>query len=451
MSANRILDVIILVSTSLEYRDILKLGSTSKGLWKIIHAINEIHCTSHQLCTYDSIRNTVSSFPDIKQLSLNAFYLDWRMLCLILNRQKISLLALTGLNIRTIPTLLDISETTAADVTTTVITQTTAALLLLQLIPTFPRQWLHIRELDLYKCLCTGEVLEYLICSLKNILKLSLHGCIYIRDRHINYILSGELKFLEGIFFSELLSIQQLVIPKCLQESLKSLRINDCSFLRDILFNMESADQIFQSLIHCDLSRTAIALDCINNIVAHSPRLQKLIIHESLSILGSLSLLSKSLLHLDLEHSIKITELDINCPNLTYLNIRGCSRLKKLSLHSIFLQNLDLAMLTRLSILEVNCRNMEKMCFDGCRKLKRAKVSSISPFSRSFPRKYYHNVYLEKHNFQNDLEFFHFGCSKLKLSQFNDDIHPLESPSKSVPHKSLDSYLNQFQRRSSSI
>jgi hypothetical protein len=442
MSANRILDVIILVSTSLEFRDILKLGSTSKGLWKIIHAINEIHCTSHKLCSYESIRNTVSSFPDIKQLSLNAFYLDWRMLHLILNQQKISLLTLTGLNLRTIPTLLDISETTAADVTTAVITQTTAAL---------PRQWLHIRKLDLYKCPCTGEVLEYLICSFKNILMLSLHGCIYIRDKHINCILSGELKFIESIFFSELLSIQQLVVPKCLQESLKSLRINDCSFLRDILFNMESADQIFQSLIHCDLSRTAIALDCINNIVAHSPRLQKLIIHESLSILGSLSLLSKSLLHLDLQHSSKITELDIDCPNLTYLNIRGCSRLKKLSVQSFLLQNLDLAMLTRLSILEVNCQNMEKMCFDGCRKLKRAKVSSISPFSRSFPRKYYHNVYLEKHNFQNDLEFFHFGCSKLKLSQFNDDIHPLESPSKSIPHKSLDSYLNQFQRRSSSI
>jgi hypothetical protein len=104
-------------------------------------------------------------------------------------------------------------------------------------------------------------------------------------------------------------------------------------------------------------------------------------------------------------------------------------------------------MLTRLSILEVNCPNMEKICLDGCRKLKRAKVSSISPFSTTFSKKYYHNVYFEKYNFQNELEFFHFGSTKLKLSQFNEDIHPLEN----TPQKSADLYRNLFQRRSSSI
>jgi hypothetical protein len=424
--ASKVILVFYLVINSyLEFYDVILLSRVSKALWKTVRSLTEINCT--QVIPQRALKKIFGFFPELKKLSINATDSDWSMIYDILDHPQISLLHMSNLSL---------TSTKFADGFSDNIPSS---------------QWHHIRSIHFLQCQSTAEALENISSGCKGVKHFTLHGCLYVNERNISKILS-EFCYLENLHLSQLLGVQRFVVSKNLQQSLKSLTISKCSFLRDIVFDMStstdySPSRSFECLIFCDLSSTSIDPTCLTWIVSSSLHLEKLIVQETKSLTGSLSLNSKSLLYIDLQYSCNITNLKIDCPELRHLDIHGCLSLKKLLIKSFMLQKLDLTMLTRVCDLELDCRNIKEVGLYGCRKLKEAKVSSLSPFGKSFSTNYYHDVFLEEKNFIEDIDFIHFGYSQLKLSN-SKGSNSREQNSKAILSKVRGS---QFSRRSSSI
>ena len=422
----RILEFTLVGIHSLDLTDILTLSKTSKGLWKAMRSLTEMHCT--RAVTHDGLNKIISFFSEVKLLSLNSSLFDWGMTYRIFDHTQISLLRLKSLRLIELSPRCYVNHVSQGN--------------------PYNSQWAHIRSLDFHDCQSTGLALEGIIVRCQNIFKLSLHGCIYIKDRHISEILS-KLLLLETLDLSQLLGMQLLVLNENQQRSLKFLRITKCSFLRDIITSNRSnysLGQSLQSLMFVDCSCTSVDSYCLQRIVSNSPRLETLIAKECSAVVGTLTFISQSVLYINLQHSCNMTKLRVECPNLNRLDIQGCLTLKNLTIRSLCLRTLDLAMLVQLSVLEMSCPCVKDINFSGCRKLRDARVSSRSPFSESFPRKYYRDNHIEEKSFINDADFLHFGCLQLKVLNESDPTKERHQQTHFAKVRSV-----KFSRRSSSI
>jgi hypothetical protein len=245
--------------------------------------------------------------------------------------------------------------------------------------------------------------------------------------------------------FSQLLGIQRLIITKHLQKSLKTLSVTKCSFLRDILL-IQLSIGCFQSLAFCDLSSTAVNAECVARIVVSSPRLERLVLLECASIIGSLILPSQSLREINLQQCFNLEDLTCNCPILSQLNVLGCLNLKKLTINSSCMKHLDISMLSQLYYLKVNCLMIAYINFSGCRKLTEANILSRSSFGKSLSKLHYRHEDITQPHADDDIDFLHFGCSQLSIS-------PLDATSTSKNKQLSTAKLrrSQFSVRSSSI
>lgn len=476
MSKN-ILEFTLIAIHSLELTEIIVLSLVSKPLLKAMKSLTEI-CCSREL-TEMKLKGLIAVFREIKLLSINALSFTSIMMDQILHNSQISLLQLHGLNLSTsksdiekgriasqlkinsiardytttsttVATSTTINTTTSAATTMATSTTnntnvgiTTGTVVVTDTTHAISYEWPHIRSMALYKCHSTSASLEIYLCNCENLLHLTLHGNIYVKTDNIQRILS-KMQCLETLDLCQLLGVQRLVLSTSVQKSLRVLKISKCSYILDILINMNDysknndnrnnsnssssidyddySDQFFQSLTTCDLSNTSVTSECITKIVSTSPYLKNIILQETLSVVGSLHIQSKSLQHIDLQQSCNIRQLQVNCLNLTHLDLRGCYKLKKLNIKSHLLQKVDLTMLTCLKYLEINCHAIRDIEFSGCRNLYKAKVSSQSIFSATFQRNYFHNMYVKEHNTAfHDRDFFYFGISNIALNKTNTD------------------------------
>lgn len=393
-----------------------------------MRSLTEIH--SIETISDDSLKNALSFFSSLKLFSFNATGFDWSMIIRIFDHTHISLITLNFLSLLEPPP--DILYPSV------------------QVIPLGPlipgcinSRWAHIRSIDLQNCQCSGEALQYLVRSCRNTLKFRLHGSLLVRDKSMNLMLVG-MPYLECIDFSQLFGVERFIMSIMLQRSLRSLKITKSPFFRAILLD-PSCECSSSLLISCDFSSTAITNESISRIVSCSPRLEKLTLCECASIVGNLSIPSRSLTHIDFEQSSRISSLSFCCPSLTSLHVLGCLSLQSLAINSFELRSLDLSMLTKLSKLEVNCHCISEINFSGCRKLINAKVSIRSPFSRSFKKKYYRCQNIEEQHPKHDPDFLHFSCNHVRCTV---EAGPLQI---GIKQNFVNIRRHQFVQRSSSI
>jgi hypothetical protein len=413
----------------LDIVDIFLLSRVSRSVWTALRSLTEIRCLK---AVDDGIlQHILDFFRGLKLLSLNAEHLDWSMMYRIFDHSQVSLLRLDYLSLYEPP--LAIPENTILIPATSTSTESHS----------HPRL-AHIRRIDLLNCRSSGSALEHLLTGCQNLENFHLHGSLFVRDQNIDIMLLGK-RHLVSLDFSQLLGIQRLIITKHLQKSLKTLSVTKCSFLRDILLIQVSIG-CFQSLAFCDLSSTAVNSECVARIVVSSPRLERLVLLECASIIGSLILQSQSLREINLQQCFNLEDLTCNCPNLSKLNVLGCLNLKKLTINSSCMKCLDISMLSQLHYLKVNCLMIAYINFSGCRKLTEAKILSGSSFGKSLNKLHYRRENITQPHADNDIDFLHFGCSQLSIS-------PLDTISSSKNKQLSTAKLrrSQFSVRSSSI
>lgn len=394
-----------------------------------MRSLTELH--SIETISDNRLWNALSFFSSLKLFSFNATGFDWSMIIRIFDHTHISLITLNFLSLLEPP-----PDILYPPVLVTPLGQLVHGCM--------NSRWAHIRSIDLQNCQCSGEALQYLIRSCRNILKFHLHGSLLVRDANLNLMLVG-MPLLECIDFSQLFGVERFIMSRTLHRSLRSLKITRSPFFRVILLD-PSCEYSSSLLVSCDFSSTAVTNESISRIVSCSPRLENLILRECVSIVGSLSILSRSLTHMDLQHSSRISSLGIYCPSLTHLHVLGCLNLQSMTINSFELRSLDLSMLTKLSKLEVNCHCISDINFSGCRKLIEAKVSIRSPFSRSFKKKYYRCHNIEEQDGKNDPDFLHFSCNHIKCT-----VEPVPLPVGSIQPNFVNIRRHQFVQRSSSI
>jgi hypothetical protein len=397
----------------LDIVDIFLLSRVSKSVWTALRSLTEIRCLK---AVDDGIlQHILDFFRGLKLLSLNAEHLDWSMMYRIFDHSQVSLLRLDYLSLHEPP--LAIPENTILIPATSTSTESHS----------HPRL-AHIRRIDLLNCRSSGSALEHLLTGCQNLENFHLHGSLFVRDQNIDIMLLGK-RHLVSLDFSQLLGIQRLIITKHLQKSLKTLSVTKCSFLRDILL-IQLSIGCFQSLAFCDLSSTAVNAECVARIVVSSPRLERLVLLECASIIGSLILPSQSLREINLQQ----------CFNLEDLN------LKKLTINSSCMKHLDISMLSQLYYLKVNCLMIAYINFSGCRKLTEANILSRSSFGKSLSKLHYRHEDITQPHADDDIDFLHFGCSQLSIS-------PLDATSTSKNKQLSTAKLrrSQFSVRSSSI
>ena len=364
-----------------------------------MRSLTEIRCL--KAVNDGMLQHILDFFHGLKLLSVNAEQFDWSMMYRIFDNSQVSLLCLDYLSLYEPPIV--VPEDTSTFFGTTTSTESLSR-----------SRLAHIRRIDLLNCRSSGSAVEHLLTGCQNLTSFTLHGSLFIRDQNVDIMLLG-MRHLVSLDFSQLLGVQRLIITRHLQKSLKNLIITKCTFLRDILL-IQASIGCFQSLAFCDLSSTGVNSECITRIVVSSPRLERLVLQECASIIGSLFLSSQSLKEINLQQSFNLEELICSSPNLTQLNVLGCLSLKKLTINSSTMRSLDISMLSQLHFLEVNCMMIAQINFSGCRKLTEAKISSRSSFGKSLNKMHYRHENIVEHHAENETDYLYFGCSQLTIS-----------------------------------
>ena len=427
MRSSHVLEFSLVGIHSLDLIDVIQLSRTSKVVWKVMRSLSEVYCS--KAVKHNDLIAILNFFSEMKLLSINSTLFDWSLLHRIFCHPQILQLRLNSLGL--------INSSTDKS-----FLQTCSLIYDMGQLNLTGSRWSRIRDLEFHNCLCSGEAIEEIVYNCREVSRLALHGALFVSNSNITKIISN-LEFLENLEFTSLLGIHQVILNSNLQRSLKILKITKCGFLRTISVNSMS---IFQSLLLCDLSSTAVDSDCLDLLVSSSPLLEKLTVQECSSIYGNINFQSRSLKHINLQQTCNMIGLNIDCPKLDHLDIHGCLILKKLTVKSFCLRQLDLAMLTQLSDLEIDCKVITEIIFSGCKRLKNAKVLAISPFSESFSRKYYRDEFLRELDFTNDLSFIHFGNCELIQT-----VTPDNSKKNSLLPGHAKIRSSQFYRRSSSI
>ena len=269
----------------------------------------------------------------------------------------------------------------------------------------------HIISFEINNC-NAASIIYYasIIKNAKNLKRLSFSSILSLRSEHLNFTISL-LPSLQELDLSRLASLTFITFNQLHRDTLKVLRITNCSLLRTIntYSDQNLVTSTWRSLLSCDFSNTSIDSNTITKFVASCPVLKTISLTQIITFTGAMKFCSQSLEIIDLQLCNNIERLFVECMRLKELKLHGCFSLNQLSVKSQQIKELDLAMLTNLTSLLIICPEMKKIILNGCKILDDDSIQNL--------RNLDHNIHIEGlncYNLQSKIDENDILCDRFK-------------------------------------